>query len=158
MNTRTRFVAATCVLLGVLGISAVSIAGSNITHEQNLTFDPGPIHQVGVDPNGPKRFVGDETIFRQGLLNSDGKLVAHVRAICVVVQESRSGVVRQCSLVFQLSGGDVDAEGLMTESISAQTLRVGVTGGTDRFENVRGSGEFSQTHVTPARWTLHLIP
>jgi hypothetical protein len=87
--------------------------------------------------SGTPRQLGDVDIFSDDLAypNAPNQKIGEHSGFCTVVRaEPGEAVRRQCQATFTLPDGQITARGIIT----GDAFTVGISGGTDRYDNIRG--------------------
>ena len=148
----------------VASVVSLALVGSSsaIEQEETLVFVNEPLNETGIDIDGDRELTpGDGWVSYSALLDGDevvGKLVQS----CQYIRVRRDGMggVLQCVISAKLHGGQITAQTriALVEGKTSGTSAA-ITGGTGRYENVRGSvtGEAIEGSMN-TEITLHLIP
>lgn len=141
------------VLVG--GGLSMALAG-NITTPETLVLTETNLHWRVVDLGKPSFGPGDLLVFNDSLTDpSDGSRVGTVRGLCMV----QIGHMQTCQVgVFLHDRGEIFVSGVVSTD-PGFSLDLAITGGTDEFENIRGSVHVDHIAIYESvETTLTLIP
>ena len=124
------------LLISALALAAVATAASlssaSASRSQPIKFALA-YHDTQVDlgQNGPS--LGDERIFADSLLNTNGRKVGHDAGVCTFT--SLAPPEAACQITFFLSGGEI-----ATQFLNAPPPRklAAIVGGTGTYRGARG--------------------
>jgi hypothetical protein len=141
----TTALAAGLVAMAVGGISLARAGGSN--RDRTFTITEKQVSATFVDiTHSPQGAPGDEAIFRSVAMNSSGQKIGSSSVICTIV----FGGKLQCNGIYTLPGGTLTGTALVPQSqTSTAPVHVAITGGTGRYDAVRG-----QATTTPESQTV----
>jgi hypothetical protein len=145
------------LMIGFAVLGFALITGS-ITHDSSALSPPGGTiritgrdFQVSVDNRGPsRRGTGDVLLIRQLLFNKGitQKAIGHSDIVCTYTGGPRS---RQCNGTYFLPKGKIVVSGSLR---FRGFFKLAVVGGTDLYDNVRGSVTGTQLARGPRRELL----
>jgi hypothetical protein len=134
------------VAMAVGGISLARAGGSDRT----MTLTEKQVSATFVNISHTQQGApGDEAIFRSVVTNSSGKKIGSSSVICTIV----FGGKLQCNGIYQLPGGTLTGTALVQQTQnSTAPVHVAITGGTGRYDAVRG-----QATSTPESQTTNKV-
>jgi hypothetical protein len=115
----------------------------------------GQQNYADVAPPGPS--VGDVVVVRDHLKNTGGKPSGHDGLQCTVTYVTSTSLELQCFLTVHLKGGDLTAQGLLSEPVREPhhpTSLLAVTGGTGIFA---GAGGWVRLHEVSEEETTYIF-
>ena len=143
------------IAFATLGFALIT---GSITHDSSALNPPGGTiritgrdFQVALDNRGPStRGTGDVLLIRQLLFNKGitEKAIGHSDIVCIYTGGPRS---RQCSGTYFLPKGKIVVSGSLR---FRGFFKLAVVGGTDLYDNVRGSVTGTQLARGPRRELL----
>ena len=140
-NVMPLLVAGAVVALAIAGVSLASGASPSKAHAKtdsgDLTFLDVTVASKFVDvDNSGAASPGDEFIFNDQLKSSDGsQIVGTVQGYCVVTDLSEHPGASRCNTTATFGDATLNADGL---SPSEGPFKLGITGGTGRYDQARG--------------------
>lgn len=105
---------------------------------------------------GPSGFGAGDRIVLSHDLSRDGEDVGKSAIECVFVRADAETSTANCLASFELPGGQITAQGLVTFSQAADPFTVAVTGGTGRYRDVDGELHVETVSDTEERLTFRL--
>jgi hypothetical protein len=157
MHRKHLIVTATAAVLAATGGVAYAASSTpNITTPQTirLVAHQTPVSFVRVPGQTSQQPVsGDQIIFGERVTRG-GVTVGHNLVHCTVVRHALI-----CDAVFSLHDGTISANGRVPVNGPGRSgTRIAVTGGTGRYQNVRGEVHVFSTGRSTETEVLHLLP
>ena len=161
-----RLLALAAIAAVTLGIVLSSSGSAQQPGERTLTFiersNLGTFNLIDNPPksrgrgNNTRLSAGDMFVFRGPLFDANNtQRVGQLGGTCTAVKGGRfASAIFHCSAGMQLSDGTIEFQGPVT---FGRTLRVAVVGGTQAYENARGSLTSTEGQRTSTD-AVHLLP
>jgi hypothetical protein len=144
MGSRVLFVVAVAVVALISGGVVASAGDSGRGSRTSLTLQIDTQKLTVVD-TGPSGASPGDLVIEADNLTRDGRPVGTAQLSCVAQVGSLANGEAQCSGTFYLPGGQLETQG-DARSVNGSVSGTGaVTGGTRRYQGVRGSYEFDTT-------------
>jgi hypothetical protein len=105
-----------------------------------------------LDLGGPGFALGNEFVFSQRLLQGANE-VGHAGAVCTEVSVARQEA--QCIATYSFAGGQITGQALVNFSSTAPYVG-SITGGTGRYEGVKGELHVQNVSSSEGILTFHL--
>lgn len=152
---RTTAVLGTSAL--ALGVVAVAVAGPApaITRAETLRLTATVDRQTTLDFHARGFSLGDQRIAAGSLADERGAVVGRFDLACTVTDTLAEGTF-QCLFTLALPHGQVTSQGLASTVGPRSTTAV--TGGTGRYQNVRGQVVVTRHSPTRATLVVSLLP
>jgi hypothetical protein len=120
-----------CVAAAIGGVSLAHAGGTTSDRTISLTQVQTSSQFVSISHTA-RGAPGDEFIFHAKLLNHAGDRVGSLDVFCVLVMNGNI----QCQGTYRLAGGTISGSALTNQT--DLTTHVSITGGTGRYDQVRG--------------------
>ncbi len=147
---------AAAALVALLAPSEPSARSSTTT----VTYESRDLRRTEVDLSAPGLGVGDVTVLSADL-HRGGRKVGEVHSECTIVRLNAVGAppTGQCTGTASLPRGDITMVGLSPAQLAHDEPFVqAITGGTRRYDRVRGTVEVDEAGTESARFTFSLRP
>lgn len=137
-------------------------SASAITTAQSFTLVARATEQKNVDlkPRGPS--LGDRFVFSGPLKNSGGVDRGRIDGFCTVtaIVGGPEEVRQQCVVTSTIgtANGETEIQATGVGRVQAEDVILSVTGGSSRFQNVRGQAIVAFTGPNEVTITYELIP
>jgi len=147
-------VVATLVLLATIAFGATT-AAPRLHQGRTITVIEHPTTDKVVDTGAPDDSPGDLLTFRNKLYNAgDTTIIGRDQGGCTRISPALG--TWQCAWTNVLEGGQIEVSGPFSDG---HNTVLAVTGGTGRFQNVRGEMELKAiAGGTKFAFVFHLIP
>jgi hypothetical protein len=146
--------AVACAAGGALAAST----GTGITTGQTIRLlEGGPFQQRFVDLNGKGFTLGDYLVFNTTLRDLSGKVVGSADGYSLVTRLGKGGPGGLHLVTVTLPGGQITTQNAELPTVSHGYGPEAITGGTGRYQNVRGQLTFER-HGRQVQVVLHLLP
>ncbi|MFP3712156.1 allene oxide cyclase barrel-like domain-containing protein [Puerhibacterium sp. TATVAM-FAB25] len=130
--------------------SAAARSGNDRDHTIRVDATITEVAMVDLGAKGPS--LGDQIVFTNELTRG-GREVGHEGAVCTAVSLERQEA--QCVATFELRGGQITVQGLVTLG-SMETYALAITGGSGAYQDAAGELRVTPVSDTRGRLVLHL--
>lgn len=152
------FAAALVAVGGGAGVVVAATPGAAITTGQTIRLvEGGPSQQKLVDLNSKGLTLGDYLAFNSTLRDLAGHVVGTVDGYSLVTRLGKGGPGGLHIVTVTLPGGQITTQNSIPSGTPGGFAPEAITGGTGRYQNVRGQVTFD-VHGHQVQVVLHLLP
>jgi hypothetical protein len=132
--------------VGVVVAGALALPGAALQKPGTVTITAAKTKHTYVDVGDPGRGPGDVDVYRSVLFNKriQAKPLGHGDMVCTAL----TATTQSCNATYFLPRGEIVVSGVVSSRL---IYILAVTGGTDLYNNVRGTLTVTSVRRTPPR-------